>query len=110
MNKNALLGGIVMLLIGIGMGYGISSSSRQNTSHMMPKAMTDSLKDKKGEEFEIAFLEGMITHHEGAIEMAKELEGKTERPELLALSHTVVSTQNAEIETMNGWLKEWYDK
>lgn len=54
---------------------------------------------------DVSFLQMMIPHHEQANEMAEMVEGNTERPELAELAATILSTQTAEIEQMNGLLE-----
>ena len=55
---------------------------------------------------DIDFVEGMIPHHKGAVEMAKvELEfGKD--PELRKLAEDIIKAQESEIAFMSGWLKK----
>jgi uncharacterized protein (DUF305 family) len=55
------------------------------------------------------FLEDMIRHHQGALEMAQAyLEGDFEKhPEVVALAEQIVRTQGAEIARMQGWLAAW---
>lgn len=62
------------------------------------------------DEADRAFLEGMIVHHQGALDMAQAyLDGDFEkRPEVVQLAETIVSTQAAEIEQMQAWLNAWY--
>ncbi len=69
--------------------------------------MTDNLKDKTGEALDRAFLEDMITHHEGAVEMAQMVSSSV-RKELRNLSNIIIKTQTREIAQMRQWLQEWY--
>ena len=75
--------------------------------HMMDE-MNRTLKGRSGVEFEESFLRGMIVHHLGAIDMAEELLNQTDRPELVTLANEIISTQTEEVETMKGWLEEWF--
>lgn len=59
--------------------------------------------------FDLAFIEMMIPHHEGAVEMAEQLLEKGENAELQQLARAVVSSQNAEVETMRNWRRQWSD-
>jgi uncharacterized protein (DUF305 family) len=70
--------------------------------------MNASLQPLKGAEFEKSFLEQMIQHHGSAIEMAKMVNDHTKRPELRQLADNVIKSQQAEIDQMTGWLKEWF--
>lgn len=61
------------------------------------------------EEFEVAFMEMMIKHHEGAIKEASKCLDKASHEELLSLCADIIAAQAAEIEQMQAWLCEWYD-
>ena len=52
------------------------------------------------------FLEGMIPHHQAAIDMARYLKN-SEREELRNLGREIIEVQQAEIEMMENWLREW---
>ncbi|MBI5655030.1 DUF305 domain-containing protein [Candidatus Uhrbacteria bacterium] len=54
------------------------------------------------------FIEQMIPHHEGAIEMAKLAQERSKRPEILALAETIIQSQSQEISKMQSWYKKWY--
>ena len=61
-----------------------------------------------GDDFDKAFLEEMIAHHQMALEMAEmELQMGTD-PELRAMAKTMIEDQQTEIELMQGWLEEWF--
>lgn len=122
MNKNIIIVGVVTLIIGIGIGYMVrpseNSVTSQTASHSTSPSgmeqtltgMTESLKGKTGEALEVAFLEGMIAHHEGAVAMAKELKGGTKRPELLKMADDIINVQTNEIDMMKGWLNQWFGR
>ncbi len=131
-DKKIILVGVITLLIGGGIGYMINphqkghstdkssyhdkSATDQKTPYDMSSmentmdSMTTSLKGKKGEALDIAFLEGMITHHEGAVAMAKELQAGTKRPELQKMASDIISVQTTEINMMKGWLGQWFGR
>lgn len=54
------------------------------------------------------FIEMMIPHHQGAIDMAKLALDKSKRSDIKKLSKDIISSQTAEIETMKKWYKEWF--
>ncbi|UVS80368.1 DUF305 domain-containing protein [Actinokineospora sp. UTMC 2448] len=56
---------------------------------------------------DIAFAQGMIPHHEQAVEMAALVEGRTTTPEVLSLAERVEQAQAPEIRTMTQWLAAW---
>lgn len=57
---------------------------------------------------EVRFLEGMIDHHQMALDMANDCLAKAETATMLTLCQNVINTQSAEIEQMRQWLLEWY--
>ena len=66
------------------------------------------LAELEGAEFEIAFMEMMIRHHEAAVREGLHCAERAYHPELVRLCQNIVRTQTAEIELMQGWLCEWY--
>ena len=76
--------------------------------HAMDEMMLG-FRGKTGEAYEQAFLRGMIVHHIGAVQMAEELLKQTDRPELRAFAQDIIEVQSQEIETMKGWLEEWFN-
>ncbi len=56
------------------------------------------------------YLQMMIPHHEAAISMARQALAEAEHPEIKALSESIITTQQAEIDEMEGYLKMWYGK
>lgn len=73
----------------------------------MHKPMMDGIMEQDPD---VAFVKGMIPHHQGAIDMAKiELKyGKD--PEIRALAEEVIKTQEKEIEFMKQWLEKYQAK
>lgn len=61
-----------------------------------------------GELSERAFIDGMIPHHEGAIEMAKAQLAAGEDPGVKRLSTAIIAAQAREIAQLKAWRGEWY--
>jgi len=57
---------------------------------------------------EADFIAGMIPHHQEAVDVAREVAERGERPEVRALARDIVATQAVEIATLRGWLADWY--
>jgi uncharacterized protein (DUF305 family) len=76
---------------------------------MLTEAEMTQLSNARGVEFEKLFLQLMIKHHEGALQMVKTLyatPGSGHDPELFMLASDVDSGQTAEIKRMRGLLSQ----
>jgi len=61
-------------------------------------------------DFDKAFLEEMIPHHQMAVMMANMLDIATNRPEMKKLASDITSAQTKEINDMESWQQQWgYD-
>jgi len=69
--------------------------------------MMRSLDEAEGEDFDLAFMNSMMVHHEGAIEMAKQAKTKARRQEIKDMADDIIEAQTNEIEQMKMWQKEW---
>jgi uncharacterized protein (DUF305 family) len=58
--------------------------------------------------YDLRFIDGMILHHQGAIDMAEEALAKSQRPEIKQLAEEIITAQNQEIAQMQEWRKAWY--
>ncbi len=63
---------------------------------------------KNAVDFDKAFLEQMIPHHQMAIMMANMLESGSNQPEMKQLAKNIIDSQTKEIQQMQGWYKVWY--
>lgn len=117
--------GFLTLLVGVLLGYIAGTTQTSTITHAMPdgtmmsdasvnsiehsmSSMMAGLQGKTGDAFDKAFLEEMIIHHEGAVEMAEALLQNTKRPELQELGSDIISAQTGEIQMMQGWLRDWF--
>ena len=74
------------------MGHGdMGSEGMMNASEMLME---------NGEYSDERFIDAMVPHHQGAIDMAEVALENAEHPELLQLAENVISTQQAEIEEL----------
>ncbi|MET0886567.1 MAG: DUF305 domain-containing protein [Mycetocola sp.] len=67
---------------------------------MMSDTDMQALEDATGEEASRLFLEQMIEHHQGAIEMAQDEVDNGQNPDVIALAQNIITSQTAEIATM----------
>ena len=59
-------------------------------------------------EFDRAFIDEMIPHHQGAIRQARIVLGETGDAEVRDLASAIVEAQSREIQQMNRWRERWY--
>lgn len=85
--------------------YGITY---QPTMKPRDRKMLERLASLSGAEFEIAFMEILIKHHEKAIKEARHCLDKAAHAELRSLCENIIATQSAEIAQLQAWLCQWY--
>ena len=59
-------------------------------------------------EFDLAYIDNMITHHEGAVAMATEARGAAQHAEVRAMAESIIASQEGEITQMRAWRAQWY--
>ena len=104
--KQLLITAIIALVVGVGIGYVLPHPS--SMQHSMD-AMTASLDGKSGDEFDRAFLEEMIVHHQGAVAMAERALTSSGHEELKTLAREIIAAQAVEIAQMKAWMMLWYE-
>lgn len=82
-------------------------STNTSMSSMSMDDMTTELKDKTGDEFDKSFIESMIAHHEGAVDMAELSANNAKHDEIKTLSNDIITAQEKEIATMKQWQMDW---
>jgi uncharacterized protein (DUF305 family) len=125
MNKNNALLSVAVLLVGliIGFSFGKQQGSSSRMVHQMPDGsmmsnnmsmasmmaeMNEALAGKKGNEFDKAFIDEMIVHHQGAIDMAKLALTNANHQEIKDLANAIIKAQTEEIDQMKAWRASWY--
>jgi uncharacterized protein (DUF305 family) len=79
---------------------------------MLSKAQMATLRGASGAEFERLWLEGMIRHHQGALDMAlaqqqREFADRRRAYGMTAMTDEIMATQRGEIGMMRAWLVRW---
>ncbi len=88
------------------MDHGGMDMNGMDMNGMSQEEMMTHLEGLSGEEFDAAFLEGMIAHHEGAVEMTETELADGGNPEALALAEKIIADQEAEITEMEELLSQ----
>ena len=68
---------------------------------------TDVKRLEQAADFDKAFIEEMIPHHQMAVMMASMLKQGTQRPEMRQLADDIISAQTREIDQMRQWYDAW---
>ena len=63
--------------------------------------------DAEHNEADITFAQGMVPHHEQAVEMAETALGSAEDPEVVALAEDIAAAQEPEIQSLRAMLEAW---
>lgn len=125
MSKNTIISGVGGIAIGVllmaivaSLGIrnhnaamlsmmGIENTKTTDHSSMSMDDMAKQLQNKNGDDFDKAFVEMMISHHEGAVDMAELIPARAKHDELKKLGEAIVSAQTKEIADMKQWQKDW---
>lgn len=68
---------------------------------------TDMTRLENALDFDKAFIEEMIPHHQMAVMMANMLKSQTQKPEMKKLADDIINAQTKEIEEMRQWYQDW---
>jgi uncharacterized protein (DUF305 family) len=122
MNKNTVVALAIGLIVGIGGTVGVTAltnnddTTQTNTteqtastdhSSMSMADMNKELATKTGDDYDKAFLEMMIVHHQGAIDMASLSPTRAKHDEIKTLSQDIITAQKKEISDMQQWQMDW---
>jgi uncharacterized protein (DUF305 family) len=91
---------VILLVIAVGVGLSACGGDDDPAADVGAGA---------GAEFDRAFIDAMVPHHESALEMARSAKaaGLTE-PELAQVADDILETQQGEIDRMKEWRSEWF--
>lgn len=129
MKRDSILIGIIGLLIGIVItgSAAVLAVNNNNTAMMRTMGMNTDMMENEigdhgemsmadmnkqldglaGDAFDKAFIEMMISHHEGAVGMAQLASTRAKHDEIKTLSQAIIAAQNKEISDMKQWQKDW---
>lgn len=131
MNREPLLYGIIGLLLGVVLTLGVTGYQQEDPMEGMMRSidmhsqtqdadgmgddgmgmsmgdMNAALEGKTGDEFDKAFIEMMIEHHQGAIDMANLIPERAKHQEIKNLGKAIIAAQTKEINDMKAWAKAW---
>lgn len=125
MSKNATIALVVGLVLGVSGTLGVSAltseDSKEVTSTQQQPVVTDhstmsmadmnkELENLTGDDYDKAFIEMMIAHHAGAVDMSELSAERAKHDEIKQLSQEIISAQKNEIAEMKQLQLDWgYD-
>ena len=84
--------------------HGSAASEHSDMPGMMSAGEMESLSTAPDAQFERMWLESMVEHHEGALEMVSDVRDAGESSEILALADEIEGAQAAEVKDMRDWM------
>jgi len=81
--------------------------SKMDHSNMDHSAMTSS-QNAASAPYDLQFLDTMIAHHQGAVDMAQPCGASAEHAEIKTLCKNIISSQQKEITDMKEWREKWF--
>lgn len=66
------------------------------------------LKKARGADFDQLFINMMIRHHQGAVQMAKVVQEKSDNEVLKTFADKLINDETQEITQLENWKKEWF--
>jgi uncharacterized protein (DUF305 family) len=89
-------------------GSGTETQASATTPAAPPAATSPSASDSAHNDADVTFAQGMIPHHQQAVEMSDTLLAKQGiDPKVVSLAKEIKAAQAPEIEQMQGWLSQW---
>ncbi|HVM19504.1 MAG TPA: DUF305 domain-containing protein [Egibacteraceae bacterium] len=79
----------------------------ENMDGQMDASEMTALEQSGGQEFDLMFLDMMIRHHQGAVDMAEQVIDEGENAQVADLANRIIDAQQAEIQQMEVWREEW---
>ena len=88
----------------------VSNTTKRNPSEhdVMNHSEMNSAPNAANAAYDLQFLDTMIAHHQGAVEMAKPAEAKAQNAELKSLAKNIIAEQEREIAQMKQWREQWF--
>lgn len=93
-----------------GMNHNMNMPMNHNgmSSNEMDHSMMQSSPNAANAPYDLQFLDTMIAHHRGAVDMAGPCATKAQHAEVKTLCANVISSQQKEIDEMRSWRDKWF--
>lgn len=104
--KKSLIGVAAAVLALVAGCSGNNDTAGMNHSSTAPAATSNGQATGNNAD-DVTFAQGMVPHHQQALDMAKLVPSRSTNPKVLDLAKKIEGAQDPEIKTMNEWLKAW---
>ncbi len=105
MDTKSLLYGLIGFFVG---GLLVATAATTfDKPHYQMNDMTAELNKKTGDDYDKAFIDLMIEHHQAAIDMATLSKDNAKHQEIKQLSGEIITAQQEEIDHMRQWQQNW---
>ena len=84
------------------------NSMPMNSNMSMDHSAMKSSPNAASQPYDLQFIDTMIAHHKGAVDMAKMVEGKTQNPDIKKFAAQIIADQEKEISQMKDWREKWF--
>jgi len=84
------------------------NSMPMNSNMSMDHSEMKSSPNAASQPYDLQFIDTMTAHHQGAVEMAKMVDGKTQNPDIKKFASQIIGDQEKEIAEMKGWRDKWF--
>ncbi|MEV8550214.1 DUF305 domain-containing protein [Streptomyces glaucescens] len=98
----AVTAALVLAACGSDDGSSDTGSGTQPSASANAEDTADARNDQ-----DVDFAQGMIPHHQQALQMAQMAKSRASSPEVKDLASRIEKAQDPEIKTMSGWLEAW---
>lgn len=93
---------LIAFFLGTGFGFFV-------TPEYAGLGLADPMAAGRADRFsDLRFLNGVIGHHEQAVELARQAKAASTRPEIRALADEVLAAMPTKIDELYAWKKQWY--
>ncbi len=103
MNHNSMMNSNSMNMNGMN-----HNSQPMNSNMQMNHSGMKSDANAASAPYDLQFIDTMTHHHQGAVEMAKMIDGKTNNADIIKFGKQIIADQDKEIAQMKDWREKWF--
>ncbi|MBO0781402.1 MAG: DUF305 domain-containing protein, partial [Ktedonobacteraceae bacterium] len=96
-----------LLMLGVFTSIILAAGSG-STTHAMQNMRPHGYMATPAAPFDARFIDSMIQHHQGAIDMAKRAQAQAQHNKIKTLASSIITSQQNEITSLRNWRHQWY--